>query len=63
MQVQYILMGLPRPSMVVTDLETGSNDQSVKTAEGDLPPKYEDVTETPPKYDEATMTTNENRKQ
>eukprot|EP00091_Calanus_sinicus_P005036 TRINITY_DN1539_c0_g1_i1.p1 TRINITY_DN1539_c0_g1~~TRINITY_DN1539_c0_g1_i1.p1 ORF type:complete len:195 (-),score=33.93 TRINITY_DN1539_c0_g1_i1:253-837(-) len=51
MQVHYILMGLPRPSFVITDVE-GNNG---KPNERDLPPKYEDVAEIPPKYDEATM--------
>eukprot|EP00092_Neocalanus_flemingeri_P001133 GFUD01001207.1.p1 GENE.GFUD01001207.1~~GFUD01001207.1.p1 ORF type:complete len:199 (+),score=22.91 GFUD01001207.1:155-751(+) len=60
MQVQYILMGLPPPSPGVADAETGSSGQNGKTAEGDLPPKYEDVAETPPKYDEATMNRNDN---
>eukprot|EP00092_Neocalanus_flemingeri_P062101 GFUD01074860.1.p1 GENE.GFUD01074860.1~~GFUD01074860.1.p1 ORF type:complete len:193 (+),score=34.10 GFUD01074860.1:73-651(+) len=57
MQTQYIIMGLPRPAQVVTDSEIASSDQNVETA-GDLPPKYEDVTETPPKYDETMMKPN-----
>ena len=45
---------------MVADAETATTCQCLKTAEGDLLPKYEDVAETPPEYDEATMKANEN---
>jgi len=55
MQIQFILMGLPRPSLVILDAESGRSENRVSQPENDLPPKYEDVAEIPPKYDEATM--------
>merc|ERR1711981_147132 len=54
MQIQFILMGMPRPSIMVLDPESASSENS-QTPENDLPPKYEEVAEIPPKYDEATM--------
>lgn len=59
MQIQYILMGLPRPALAVLDVEGGRSGNNGKHSERDLPPKYEDVAEIPPKYDEATMKPNE----
>merc|ERR1712142_586389 len=55
MQIQFILMGLPRPSLVILDAESARSQNRVSQPENDLPPKYEDVAEIPPKYDEATM--------
>merc|ERR1711955_173573 len=51
-QIQFILMGLPRPIQVILDAEAGISGSS---QENDLPPKYEEVADIPPKYDEATM--------
>merc|ERR1711974_30681 len=55
MQIQFILMGMPRPSTMVLDPESVSSENCQRYPENDLPPKYEEVTEIPPKYDEATM--------
>merc|ERR1712173_160418 len=51
-QIQFILMGMPRPIQVILDAEAGISGGS---QENDLPPKYEEVADIPPKYDEATM--------
>jgi len=60
LQAQYILMGLPQASLVITDAEVAVVGSQTNARQNDLPPKYEDVAEIPPKYDEATMKPNEN---
>merc|ERR1712088_886948 len=50
MQKLFFILGMERPTG--TDVE-----ENVNREKNDLPPKYEDVTESPPKYEEATMRT------
>merc|ERR1712066_249191 len=51
MQKVFFILGLDQPTG--NDVE---NSQEI-TKPSDLPPKYEDVTESPPKYEEVTMKT------
>ena len=52
-------------SQTFTSIQEGSDPETatsknVITAEEDVPPSYEEITEKPPKYDEETMKPNEN---
>ena len=49
MQKLFFILGMERPAE--TDVEENNSSRE----KSDLPPKYEDVTESPPKYEEATM--------
>merc|ERR1739848_54526 len=51
MQKVFFILGLERPT--ANDVE--NSQAAAFSKQSDLPPKYEDVTESPPKYEEATM--------
>merc|ERR1712112_197681 len=62
MKKQYLLMALPRPEQVILDVESVVREYMRPAAAtsssppGDLPPKYEDLSDCPPpQYDEETM--------
>jgi len=62
MKKQYLLMALPRPEQVIIDVESVVREfmrpaaATSSSPAGDLPPKYEDLSECPPpQYDESTM--------
>ena len=51
MQKLFFILGMERPTGTDVEENVASREKP------DLPPKYEDVTESPPKYEEATMRT------